>query len=567
MLLVFLLLGIAMLFIVPGAISTCNPDNYTSFKFGKNLEMVLNDLVNHTSSSNGFNTSVSGQNPDKAYGLLQCRGDTTEEECLSCSKQAISTARELCGNATGSKLWLDKCFLRYENFSFVGKLNTDGTSYFNPVKIKDDPDGFSVAVQALFRNLTDDALLSPIRYASGQTSAPSFNQIFGILQCWRDTTSVEDCNTCLKLAIHSMLGATDNGTHEAGWGCLGSCVAHYEISPFFTPAPPPPSLQMPSQQPIQQPLITPKKSSSKKYLVLGTVSGLLMILLLCLFAIRRKLKSALVLRKSATARKVNQDIEVNSMIEHETIFNLENIKAATENFHDDNKLGEGGFGPVYKGTMSNGVQIAVKKLSVQSLQGKEEFLNEVKLIANIQHRNLVNLLGYCVEGLERLLVYEFLSNNSLDKILFHPQRSKELGWHKRLNIILGIARGLLYLHEDSQLPIIHRDIKASNILLDEKMEPKISDFGLARLFSRDETHINTLRVAGTFGYMAPEYALGGQLSIKADVYSFGVVVLEIICGIKNNDIRLSSEFQSLLEWVWRSYREGNTTNIRQGLPI
>ncbi|GLJ27251.1 hypothetical protein SUGI_0534690 [Cryptomeria japonica] len=189
--------------------------------------------------------------------------------------------------------------------------------------------------------------------------------------------------------------------------------------------------------------------------------------------------------------------------------------------------------------MSNGIQIAVKKLSVQSLQGMEQFLNEVKLIEKIQHHYLVNLLGCCIEGSERLLVYEFLPNKSLEKILFHPQRSKELDWHKRLNIIHGVARGLLYLHEDSQLPIIHRDIKASNILLDEKMEPKISDFGLARLFCRDETHINTLRVAGTLGYMAPENCMW-----------------EKEC---NN--RLPFEFQTLLKWVWRSYKGENIVDV------
>ncbi|XP_059076226.1 cysteine-rich receptor-like protein kinase 10 [Cryptomeria japonica] len=557
MLCVSLLLDIAILFIVTGAISNCNPDKYKSSNFEMNLEMVLNDLVNHTSTSNGFNTSVSGQNPDKAFGLLQCRGDTTEEGCLSCSKDAISTARQVCGNATGSRFWLEPCFLRYENFNFVGQLSTNGTSAYSPAKVKGDPAGFSMAVKALFTNLSDAALRSSYRYASGQTIVSSFYQIFAIVQCWRDISSVEDCNTCLKVAIRRMLEATDDGTHEGGWGCLGSCIAHYEISPFFTPAPPPPPppLQMPSR-----PSLTPKKSSIKKRLVWGIVSSLFVILILCLFAIRKKLKSAIVLRKPASTRKENLYGEVDSTIEHETIFNLENIKAATRNFHDDNKLGEGGFGTVYKGTMSNGTHIAVKKHSVQSLQGKEQFLNEVNLIAKIQHRNLVNLLGCCIEGLERLLVYEFLPNNSLDKILFYPEKSKTLDWYKRLNIILGVARGILYLHEDSQFPIIHRDIKASNILLDEKMEPKISDFGLARLFCRDDTHVNT-RVAGTFGYMAPEYALGGQLSTKADVYSFGVVVLEIICGRKNIDNSLFFEFQSLLEWVWGSYREGNTINV------
>ncbi|GLJ55012.1 hypothetical protein SUGI_1180940 [Cryptomeria japonica] len=194
------------------------------------------------------------------------------------------------------------------------------------------------------------------------------------------------------------------------------------------------------------------------------------------------------------------------------VCNRNKIQIATGNFHEDNRLGEGGFDSVYKGTMPNGIQLAVKRLSVQSLQGKKQFLNQVKLVAKIQHRNLVNLLGCCAEGSEHLLVYEFLPKKSLDKILFHLQRSEELDWPKRLNIILGVARGLLYLHQDSQLQIIHRDIKASNILLYEKMQPKISDFGLARLFHLEKTHINTM-VAGTLGYMAQCTRLCSKWSI------------------------------------------------------
>ncbi|KAH9302194.1 hypothetical protein KI387_013777, partial [Taxus chinensis] len=297
------------------------------------------------------------------------------------------------------------------------------------------------------------------------------------------------------------------------------------------------------------------KSANKVPIVLGIVGGFLVMLLLSMFAIRRKLKSLIL-------RKENQRMETGSLItqDEQIVFNLEKIRAATNNFHEDNKLGEGGFGPVYKGTMPDGKQIAVKKLSIQSRQGKEEFLNEVKLVAKIQHRNLVNILGCCAEGSERLLIYEFLANKSLDQILFNPQWSKELEWQRRLNIIRGIARGLLYLHEDSQPRIIHRDIKASNILLDEKMEPKISDFGLARLFGQDESLVNT-RIAGTFGYMAPEYAMHGKLSTKADVYSFGVVLLEIVCGIKNTDVKLLPEHQSLLELVWRFYTRGNIVDV------
>jgi serine/threonine protein kinase len=235
---------------------------------------------------------------------------------------------------------------------------------------------------------------------------------------------------------------------------------------------------------------------------------------------------------------------------------METLLAATENFHDDNKLGQGGFGPVYKGTLSDGKEIAVKKLCLKSRQGKKEFINEVKLVSKIQHRNLVKLLGCCTEGLEKLLVYEYLPNKSLDKILFDPEKRNQLDWQKRYNIIVGIARGLLYLHQDSRLRIIHRDIKASNILLDEKLDPKVADFGLARVFPEDESHVSTT-VAGTYGYMAPEYLMQRQLSVKADVYSFGVLLLEVVTGRKNTDYNLSPEMQMLLEWAWRSYEHGN----------
>eukprot|EP00253_Pinus_taeda_P008578 PITA_08578 len=256
----------------------------------------------------------------------------------------------------------------------------------------------------------------------------------------------------------------------------------------------------------------------------------------------------------------DEQLESHVLNNRQILFKKKTLVTATANFHDDNKLGEGGFGSVYKGTTPDGRQIAVKKLSLKSRQGKKEFLNEVKLVAQIQHRNLVNLLGCCAEGSEKFLVYEYLPNKSLDRFLFDPNKRADLDWQKRYNIILGVARGLLYLHQDSQLRIVHRDIKASNILLDDKLNPKIADFGLAKLFSEDETHVST-RAAGTLGYMAPEYALCGQLSVKADVYSFGVVLLEIVTGRKNTAFNLSSEMEILLGWVWNSYTRGNSVQI------
>eukprot|EP01018_Ginkgo_biloba_P036593 Gb_07082 [translate_table: standard] len=281
---------------------------------------------------------------------------------------------------------------------------------------------------------------------------------------------------------------------------LGSCTVRYEIYPFFNSAPSPPAL-FPTAETLSIAGLSPsmekrsKKSSKKIPIKLGAFGGVLVALvIICLFAMRRKVKSAII--QSSVTRRHNEDVSESLLGQDQTIFTLEALMVATANVSNANKLGEGGFGPVYKGGTPDGVEIAVKKLSVRSGQGKREFLNEVKLVAKIQHRNLVKLLGSCVEGAERLLVYEYLPNKSLDTVLFDPEKRRTLDWQKRYNIMFGVARGLLYLYEDSQLRIIHRDIKASNILLDDKLNPKITDFGLARLFPEDETHVHT-RVAGT----------------------------------------------------------------------
>ncbi|KAK7324621.1 hypothetical protein VNO77_28335 [Canavalia gladiata] len=242
-------------------------------------------------------------------------------------------------------------------------------------------------------------------------------------------------------------------------------------------------------------------------------------------------------------------------------FVLPDIAKATDNFLSTNKLGEGGFGPVYKGTLTDGQDIAVKRLSKNSGQGLEEFKNEVALIAKLQHRNLVKLLGYCIHGEEKMLIYEYMPNKSLDYFIYDENRSKLLDWSKRLHIIGCIARGLLYLHQDSRLRIIHRDLKTSNILLDENMNPKISDFGLARTLWGDQVDANTNRVVGTYGYMPPEYAVHGHFSMKSDVFSFGVIILEIVSGKKNRGFSDPEHFLNLLGHAWRLWTEGRPTKL------
>ncbi|KAJ9566251.1 hypothetical protein OSB04_002217 [Centaurea solstitialis] len=272
------------------------------------------------------------------------------------------------------------------------------------------------------------------------------------------------------------------------------------------------------------------------------------------------------------------------------LFDFRTLTVATNNFSSTNELGEGGFGCVYKGMLHGGEVVAVKRLSRVSDQGIEELTNEVRLIAKLQHRNLVRLLGCCIEVEEKLLIYEFMKNRSLDKFLFgkfivnfgsflcltcgycqnlacfskfvtEKEKSMELRWQLRLDIIRGITGGLLYLHQDSRLKIIHRDLKASNILLDEKMNPKISDFGLARIFGSDQIEARTKKVNYFSGYMSPEYAMNGHFSTKSDVFSFGVLVLEIVSGQKNRGSSYTSSELNLLGHTWMLWKEGKALKL------
>nr|AJP61141.1 SRKp [Arabidopsis halleri] len=247
---------------------------------------------------------------------------------------------------------------------------------------------------------------------------------------------------------------------------------------------------------------------------------------------------------------------------------FETVVMATDNFSDSNILGRGGFGIVYKGRLLDGQEIAVKRLSEMSSQGTNEFKNEVRLIARLQHINLVRLLSCCIYADEKILIYEYLENGSLDSHLFETtQSSNKLNWQTRFNIINGIARGLLYLHQDSRFKIIHRDMKASNVLLDKNMTPKISDFGMARIFERDETEANTRKVVGTYGYMSPEYAMEGIFSVKSDVFSFGVLVLEIVSGKRNRGFHNSGQDNNLLGYTWENWKEGKGLEIVDSIIV
>ncbi|KAL8510436.1 hypothetical protein ACS0TY_017305 [Phlomoides rotata] len=298
--------------------------------------------------------------------------------------------------------------------------------------------------------------------------------------------------------------------------------------------------------------------------VISLVTGILLLSLSLMFYLQRRKRFKNQLPELARKRLKNvnnhPDTSHNEELELPK-FELSVINKATDSFSIKNKLGQGGFGPVYKGVLEDKQEIAVKRLSRTSHQGIEEFKNEVVCIAKLQHRNLVKLLGWCFEGDEMMLVYEYMTNKSLDIILFDPTKSTLLDWPRRLNIINGIARGLMYLHQDSRLRVIHRDLKASNILLDSDMNPKISDFGIARTLGGNETGANTRRVVGTYGYMSPEYAGDGLFSVKSDVFSFGVMVLEIVSGKKNRGFIHKDHHHNLLGHAWMLYKEERSQEV------
>ncbi|KAL3535049.1 hypothetical protein ACH5RR_003510 [Cinchona calisaya] len=246
----------------------------------------------------------------------------------------------------------------------------------------------------------------------------------------------------------------------------------------------------------------------------------------------------------------------NSDSHYPQVFSFEDIKAATNDFSNEYKLGEGGYGPVYKAKLLTGQEVAVKRLSTTSKQGIEEFKNEVLLTARLQHVNLVRVLGFCIEKEEKMLIYEYMPNKSLDFYIYDPINRLSLNWDQRVQIIEGITQGLLYLQEYSRLTIIHRDLKASNILLDDEMKPKISDFGMARMFKKDKFEANTDRIVGTYGYVPPEYVREGIYSTKSDVFSFGVLLLQIISGRKNTCFYGPDSSLNLLEYAYELWENG-----------
>ncbi|XAR73357.1 Non-specific serine/threonine protein kinase [Bertholletia excelsa] len=540
---------------------TASIPNHT---YKKNLNSLFLRLSSNAFASSGYYYSAVGANtPDAVYGFFLCRGDVSAGDCRECVVVASVQLGETCPDSKMAIIWLDDCLLRYSYKSIIPNskrlLFSYGGRNINK-QIIADVNRYSTALEGLMQDLANAVPdQSSKKFATKEVNLTAVSTLYGLQQCIPNI-STADCNMCLRDAI-SLLRDCCLQSRSARI-LISSCIVWFDIKPFYnsTPLllPPPPATSSGRKRRKQITIvISTGVSAFAAVIFLGS--------LYCQLTRKGKESSENLDIQDArlfdmVTNRLTDDYNSESFQGESTSsqdfpsIKLGLIRKATNRFSEENKLGEGGFGPVYKGTLPDGKKIAVKRLSRNSRQGLQEFKNEVTLIARLQHTNLVRLLGCCLEENESLLIYEYMPNKSLDAFLFGS--GTKLFWKTRLSIIHGIARGILYLHEDSRLRIIHRDLKASNILLDHELNPKISDFGMARIFGRNQSEANTNRVVGTYGYMAPEYAMEGLFSVKSDVFSFGVLLLEIVIGKKNSGFYLSEQGQSLLTFAWKMWTEG-----------
>ncbi|KAI3964144.1 hypothetical protein MKW92_046212 [Papaver armeniacum] len=554
----------------------CIDGNYTANSTYKtNLNLLLNSLSttfenNNTIPQNGYRNITVGKGPDTVYGSLHCREDVSPDKCSDCVQLATEEVvnDSGCPNSKGAIMFYNGCVLRYSSKYFFSILTEEPSQELTSEASMKNPGPFLKLVSGLLDDLVIDAVTNSSRplFATGSTNYTRHQEVYAMVQCTPDLTP-SICNRCLRSAI-GHLSECCSGT-EGARVLYPSCTFRFEIynfygrSIFYTPtgasSPPTPLLLPPSTIQSTSNITNSNGKASWKLAVSTSVPSGIALLLCCIavwwFCFHKRNRIS---KKYSYANDMDQDIQSAESLQ----YNFSMISAATDNFSEANKLGEGGFGPVYKGTFCDGQEIAVKRLATNSGQGDQEFKNEVMLLAKLQHRNLVRLLGFCLHGQEKLLIYE-LMNASLDQFIFDAVKQAYLDWERRYKIIGGIARGLLYLHEDSRVRIIHRDLKTSNILLAEDMTPKISDFGMARLVVLDQTQANTARIVGTYGYMAPEYALHGHFSVKSDVFSFGVLVLEILSGKKNTAFyeSIAGGAQDLLTYAWRHWQNGSVMEL------
>ncbi|KAK3127256.1 hypothetical protein QOZ80_7AG0570440 [Eleusine coracana subsp. coracana] len=529
-----------------------------------NLRRLSATLPINASGEALFARATVGAVPDVAYALALCRGDSNASTCESCVATALLNAQQLCPYNKDAAAYLDGCNVRFSDDNFLATTATtdSGSSIAigNPQNAS-TVDEFDAAVGVLLNATADYAAAnSSRRFATVEaaTRDSSFT-IYGLAQCTPDM-SPADCRSCLQdlLAVRQQYLSGRQSGRISGV----RCNFRYDLNnKFFTGGPtlrlqtqlwPPPAPAAPNKNSTQTLSPGGRKRTRKRIALATTLSlgvAILAIITFVWLCFWRKRNPA---RKHVPSYAADTDEDTECA--NSLLLDIATLRAATDNFVETSEIGQGGFGAVYKGILPDGQEIAVKRLFQSSEQGILELKNELVLVAKLQHKNLIRLIGVCLQEHEKLLVYEYMPNRSIDTILFDPEKSKELDWGRRFKIVTGIARGLRYLHEDSHFKIIHRDLKASNVLLDSNYSPKISDFGLAKLFggNQDQSPV-TKSVIGTYGYMAPEYAMHGHYSVKSDVFSFGVLILEILTGRRSSGSYNLEESVDLLSLVWEHW--------------
>ncbi|KAF8029638.1 hypothetical protein BT93_E2150 [Corymbia citriodora subsp. variegata] len=493
--------------------------------YAKNRELILSSLPSDVASNGRVYSRNIGNGSDVVYVLSFCRGDSSNNTCFECISAAAKDLMIKCPNQKAACTWGTgdiPCIIRYSDVPMYGVKQTFPTiRLFNTGDIQMDQDQFD----QIWRNFTEELAAmasmgtSELKFAARSTALPNFQTMFALLQCSPDLSRI-NCQSCLWECINDYQDCCHG--KQGGVVQKPSCIFRWDLYPFFEsdpsnppPSPPPPTVVTeadPHAPPPSNAQITNGNIWKLLRIVIGVVCSavlsVMVIVSMCCFIRRSRSNPWMV---SSAKDEVETDESLQNEVEtaKSLQFKLSELRAATNVFSEANKLGEGGFGRVYKGKLENGQYIAVKRLMGCSNQGQQQFKNEVALMVRLQHKNLIKLHGYCLEEGERILVLEFAPNASLEEFIS-----------------------------------------------DENMNPKITDFGTARLFVLDQSRANTAQIAGTFGYMAPEYVRHGEISMKTDVYSFGVVILEIISGKKNSYFSSSGNSEHLLSYAWKNWRKG-----------
>lgn len=482
-------------------------------------------------------------NGESVWGLATCRGYVSTPNCVACFDYAVAQLR-VCGRGNGAHAFYNDCDVRYENNNFYPDANIRAGIVICGNTTSPQQSNFRKSVEGLISDLRTAAPRTPNFYAASTREIPDTNAtVYAIAQCNLNLTQTvcEDCLNSRYTSLDDCLPNTNGRAIDNG------CFMRYASTPFFAL----------NQTTDITPFLWDDNSNKKKAIIGGVVGGVCFLLMLVIAFFLWRLRSKK--RSGGQRDKSTGSVE---LLQGPARYSYNDLKVATENFSDEYKIGGGVFGEVFKGTLKDGETVAIKRTIMASTKGKIHFNDELKIISNVHHRHLIRLLGYCSKGPLLYLVHEFMENGSLDQFLY-GDKSRNLSWKQRFDIIFGTARGLAYLHEQYHVTVIHRDIKTSNILLDDELQPKIADFGLIRLLPEDKTHIST-KLAESLDncYIAPEYAIHGQLSEKVDTYSFGIVVLEIISGKRCTDvIDEKSVHLNLLDHAWNLYENGTHVSL------